>query len=121
MYKGTLIAAGLTPKQAAVYEACLEVGASSIPEIAQHAQIKRTTAYGIVEELEALGLLKSSFRGKRKLFAAQNPALMLDMLESKKKRLAEAMPELSDLFLIRNVKPKITFFEERNHLSKLCP
>jgi sugar-specific transcriptional regulator TrmB len=119
MYKGTLIAGGLTPKQAAVYEACLEAGASNVPDIARLANIKRTTAYGIIEELIGLGLLQSSYRGKRKLYAAQDPALMLDMLEEKKKRLAEVMPKLSDLFITRNVRPKITFFEGREGVRKI--
>lgn len=119
MYKGTLIAGGLTAKQAAVYEACLEAGASAVPDIARLAHIKRTTAYGIIEELVGIGLLQSSYRGKRKLYTAQDPALMLDMLEEKKKRLAEVMPELSDLFITRNTKPKITFFEGREGVRKI--
>ena len=119
MYKGTLIAGGLTPKQAAVYEAALSAGASTIPDIARLANIKRTTTYGIVEELLALGLVQSSYRGKRKLYTAQDPALMLDILEEKKKRLASVMGELSDLFITHNAKPRITFFEGREGLRKI--
>ena len=78
--------AGLTHKQAQVYIACLEAGPSKIPAIAVGAQIKRTTVYGIIEELEAMDLVTSSYKGKQKLYEAQDPATILTMLEGKKKR-----------------------------------
>src|SRR3990167_6012452 len=55
MYKKALIDAGLTQKQVDVYIACLEAGPSKVPEIARAAQIKRTTAYGVIDELVAMG------------------------------------------------------------------
>lgn len=111
--------AGLTHKQAQVYVACLEAGPSKIPKIATEAQIKRTTVYGIIEELEAMDLVKSSYKGKQKLYEAQDPALILKMLEEKKKRMAEILPGLSDLFMTRRVRPKIEFFEGREGVKKI--
>src|SRR5438105_2749719 len=119
MYKSQFIAAGLTPKQAAVYEACLDAGPSRIPEIAQSAGVKRTTAYGIVEELLGLGLLTSSYKGKRKVYAAQDPSALVSMLEEKKKRVADIMPQLSELFITRHARPKITFVEGREGVKKI--
>jgi len=111
--------AGLTHKQAQVYIACLEAGPSKIPQIASRAQIKRTTVYGIIEELEALDLVKSSYKGKQKLYEAQDPAVILAMLEGKKRRLAEILPDLSNLFSTHHVRPKIVFFEGREGVRKI--
>ena len=119
MYKGTLISAGLSPKQAAVYEASLETGPAKVPEIALQAHLKRTTVYGIVDELVALGLLQESYRGKRKLYKAEDPRAILSMLEQKKKQIADILPELSDLFVTHNVRPRVTFFEGREGVKKI--
>ncbi|MDO8552469.1 MAG: helix-turn-helix domain-containing protein [bacterium] len=119
MYKKELMDAGLTHKQAQVYIACLEAGPSKIPQIATAAQIKRTTVYGIVEELEAMDLVKSRYKGKQKLYEAQDPALILSMLEEKKKRVAEVLPGLSNLFITHHVRPKIAFFEGREGVKKI--
>ncbi|MCR4281157.1 MAG: hypothetical protein NUV88_02380 [Candidatus Kaiserbacteria bacterium] len=119
MYKKELMDAGLSEKQADVYLACLEAGPSKIPAIASTAQIKRTTVYGIVEELVAMGLVRSSYKGKRQLYEAQDPALILSMLEAKKKRLADVLPGLSSLFISHHVRPKIRFFEGREGVKKI--
>ena len=119
MYKKELIDAGLSEKQADVYLACLEAGPSKIPQIASSAQIKRTTVYGIVEELVAMGLVRSSYKGKRRLYEAQDPALILAMLEAKKKRMTEILPDLSKLFISHHVRPKINFFEGREGVKKI--
>ena len=119
MYKKELIDAGLSEKQADVYLACLEAGPSKIPQIASSAQIKRTTVYGIVEELVAMGLVRSSYKGKRRLYEAQDPALILAMLEAKKKRITEILPDLSKLFISHHVRPKINFFEGREGVRKI--
>lgn len=119
MYKGALIAAGLSPKQATVYEACLSSGAATIPELAREAELKRTTVYGIVDELVSLGLLRANYKGKRKRFEAQDPARIGEILDERKKRLDGVLPELSDLFISRTSRPKITYFEGRDALRKV--
>jgi sugar-specific transcriptional regulator TrmB len=119
MYKSELIAAGLTKKQADVYLACLTLGPSKIPDVAREAQIKRTTVYGIVDELVGMGLLQSNYRGKRKLFEAQDPKVLLAMLDARKKRVTDAIPELTELFATRHVRPHVTFFEGREGVKKI--
>ena len=119
MYKKELMDAGLTHKQAQVYIACLEAGPSKIPQIASVSQIKRTTVYGIVEELEALDLIKSSYKGKQKLYEAQDPELILSMLEERKRRMADILPGLTNLFITHRVRPKISFFEGREGVKKI--
>lgn len=101
MYEKAFIAAGLGEKQARVYIACLEAGPSKVPEIARQAQIKRTTAYGIIDELVSIGLLSASYRGKTKLYKAQDPKTILSLLDERKSTFVKALPELSD-FEYRN-------------------
>ncbi len=119
MYKKALMDAGLTHKQSAVYLASLQLGPSKVPEIAREAEMKRTTVYGIVDELAALGLMQQSYKGKRKLYKAEDPSVILDMLEDKKKRVSEIVPELSEMFITHNARPKVTFFEGREGVKKI--
>jgi sugar-specific transcriptional regulator TrmB len=119
MYEKALVAAGLDEKQASVYVACLELGPSKIPEIAQQAHIKRTTVYGIVDELVSMGLISASYKGKTKLYGAADPTLIMALFDERKKEVAESMPGLSELFLMHHVRPKITFFEGREGLRKI--
>src|SRR3989344_2694574 len=86
MYENALMAAGFDEKQARVYIACLEAGPSKVPEIARQADIKRTTAYGIIDELVSMGLLAASYKGKTKLFKAQDPKIIISLLEERKKK-----------------------------------
>ncbi len=119
MYEKALKAAGLEEKQAAIYVACLELGASKVPAIAREAHMKRTTAYGIVDELVSMGLLSEGYKGKTKVYTAEDPAKIASLLEAKRRRLEEVMPELSGLFLTHHKRPKISFFEGREGLRKI--
>lgn len=119
MHKKALVDAGLTEKQADVYIACLESGPSKVPEIARAAQIKRTTAYGVIDELIAMGLMQSNYKGKKKLYEAQDPAIILSTLEAKKKRMTEILPELAELFITHHVRPRVAFFEGREGVKKI--
>ena len=119
MYERALIAAGLEEKQASVYLACLEAGASKIPEIARQAGIKRTTAYGIIDELVSMGLVSSSYKGKTRVFKAEDPHKIITLLEERKQKLTQVLPALSDLFLTHNARPKIVFFEGREGVKKI--
>jgi len=119
MYEKALMAAGFDEKQARVYIACLEAGPSKVPEIARQADIKRTTAYGIIDELVSMGLLAASYKGKTKLFKAQDPKIIISLLEERKNKVAHILPALSERFLTHHVRPKIAFFEGREGVKKI--
>ncbi len=119
MYENALKAAGLNEKQAEIYIACLELGPAKIPAIAREAHMKRTTAYGIVDELVSMGVVSESFKGKTKVYVAEDPKAIMTLVEEKKRRLQDAMPGLSELFLTHHKRPRITFFEGREGLRKI--
>ena len=119
MYEKALRAAGLDEKQTAIYITCLELGPAKVPEIAREARMKRTTAYGIIDELVSMGIISASYKGKTKVYIAEDPKVIASLLEEKKRRIAEAMPGLSDLFLTHHKRPRITFFEGREGLRKI--
>lgn len=119
MYEKALIQSGLTEKQAKIYLACLEIGKTKVPEIAKKSGIKRTTAYGILDELISLGLVSSSNKGKIKFFQAQEPNAIISILESRKKIMEAALPDLNHLFASCQLRPRVQFFEGREGIKRI--
>jgi sugar-specific transcriptional regulator TrmB len=80
---------GLTEKEVRVYLAALELGYTSVQEIAQKAQISRPTAYEIIKSLEKKELITQSKEKGRRYFTAQSPDNLLGILKRQKKELEE--------------------------------
>jgi len=119
MYESELIKSGLTEKQAKVYLACLSLGRATIPKLARSAGLKRTTAYGIIDELVASGLVRSINTGKSRLYEAGNPEKLLSLLEFKKRSLSAALPGLTELFETHNIRPQVEFFQGLEGIKKI--
>lgn len=122
MYKviiNKLNKAGLNEKQAKIYLACLELGKAKVPEIARKAEMKRTTAYGIIDELVNLGLISFTPGGKSKLFKAQDPQAILEMLEERKMEVNSIIPDLKSIYGTYQLRPTIQFFEGKEGVKRI--
>ena len=80
---------GLKEKETRVYLAGLELGASSIQNVAKKAEITRPTAYEIVRILQEKGLFRETQQGKKRLFIANSPEKILNILRLQKRELEE--------------------------------
>lgn len=119
MYEKALSKAGLDEKQTKVYLACLEIGKAKTPDIAKRAEIKRTTTYGILDELAGLGLVSIIQNGKQKYYQAQDPRVILDIVESNRNKVAEAIPGLRETFFNFHVKPTVQFFQGLEGIKRI--
>ncbi len=119
MYEKALENAGLSEKQAKIYFACLELGASKVPEIARKSGVKRTTAYGILDELLSLGLVNISVKGKTKRFQAQEPDVLRHLLEWRKQEIEKILPGLKELFATHHVRPRLQSFEGKTGVKSI--
>lgn len=113
----TLIKFGLSEKEAQIYTALLELGPSSVSEIAIKAKVNRTTAYDILEALVFHGLV-THVKEKKKHYSAENPELLISFLEKQSKDFAEKasaakkiLPELKSIYNAAPRKPKVMYFE----------
>lgn len=107
----TLAQFGLTPNQTKVYLALLELGEAKVQEIAKKARILRTTAYEVLEQLSEIGLISLYMRHNARMYMAEPPRKLAQILESKQKIMEEALPELESLYNIGDFKPKIRYYE----------
>lgn len=117
---------GLAPKEAETYLAMLEIGPSSVQDIAKKAGINRTTTYVMLEGLKRHGLVSTFERGKKTLFSAENPEQLVDILtrqmgslQTKKSRLEESLPRLLAIFNSTEDKPRVRFLEGESSYQEI--
>lgn len=102
---------GLTDNEAKVYMACLELGTSSVQDLAKKSGVKRTTVYTTIEGLKQKGLVSQTKKGKKTLFVAESPDSLVKLSERRHKQIKKILPELKSIYNIAGDKPKLRFFE----------
>ncbi len=118
MLKSKLTKFGLSEKESAVYLALLELGTSTVSEVAKKTLLNRSTSYVLLGSLSEQGLVSLSSRKASKYFTAVSPDRLLYMSEERLRQghelvvLAQTLlPQLRLLNKGAGVKPKVQFFE----------
>ena len=93
----TLLELGLRENEANLYLTGLKLGATTILELSRESDIKRSTIYGIIENLKSKGLCWEQMDGWKKLYAMSVPTKLTDILEAKKLELDKVLPEFEAL------------------------
>ncbi|MBI2356061.1 MAG: hypothetical protein HYV13_02560 [Candidatus Doudnabacteria bacterium] len=118
-YLQTLVATGLEPDQAQIYEILLKNGPLKAGKVAQKSTLKRGLVYKILDELVNLGLvIKNEPTGKVAMFEPAHPLKIKAFAESKEQKIKTAQLALdgilgnltSDYNLALN-KPGMQFYE----------
>lgn len=102
---------GLDGKKADVYLAALELGGASVIDIAKKANIKRTTAYDVLVDLQKAGFVSQTAQGKKRLFVGEDPEKIKTDFQRKEAAFAEILPMIKSIYNVKGVKPKIRFYE----------
>ncbi|MFH1187495.1 MAG: helix-turn-helix domain-containing protein [bacterium] len=102
---------GMNENEAKTYLALLSLGPTTILKLAQAAEIKRTTAYSVVESLKQKGLIKIEVKGFKKFFVAENPKKLDVMLELKREQMKQLLPEFLALQNLSGEENFIKYYE----------
>ncbi len=102
---------GLSENEARVYLAALSLGPTTILRIARAAEIRRTTAYPVIESLKRRGLMNIELKGLKQLFVAENPQKLENVLESRKTKFEEAFPEFAALYNLKGGEGVVKYYE----------
>ncbi len=114
----TLKSVGFTDKEIKVYLACLELGKSSVIQIARRAQIRRTTAYSVIESLLTKGVLSKHEDKKGQKFSAESPEKLLNILQEKQTELLKIIPNLLAITKAESsIKPEVKFYQGKEGLK----
>ena len=85
---------GLTKSEAKVYLALLEVGETKVGRIIEKSGVASSVVHNSINKLVEEGLVSYIKKGKIKFYEAVSPRQILGILENKKKKFLEILPEL---------------------------
>lgn len=113
-----LIRFGLPEKEARVYLALMELGPSSVSEVAKRAKVPRTNTYHLLNALVSKGLVSFHGRTGKMIFIAEEPSRIVQMLKSQSEgyhrfyqEAKDLLPEFHSLYHKDDAKLHIRFFE----------
>ncbi len=109
--KRTLEELGLPKTKANVYLAALEIGSGTAEEIGGIAEIPRTTAHEVLQQLLKKGLVALSTQGRRRIYVAESPKKLQNILHEQESNLLSILPELLSHHNTSNSKPRVRFYE----------
>jgi sugar-specific transcriptional regulator TrmB len=109
---------GLQKKEADIYLALLELGTASVQSIAQKADLKRPTAYLVLDELERKGLV-SVLPQKKALYTAESPEGLIRDLSRKEELIKRFLPDLLALHNAKKEKPQVQLFQGRDGVRQV--
>jgi len=98
----------LTDKEISIYYALLQMGPSSIRDIATKADINRGTSYETLKGLAKKGIVNYLPKGKRRIFQAEDPSRLLALAEEKQQALEKTLEDLKTEIVpgLRHLKPE---------------
>lgn len=118
MFEKYLKDIGLSDKEASVYLALLSFDKALVSDVAEKANIKRPTAYVILDTLAKKGLVSESNLGKKTYYIAEPPEKLglfverqIHSLEENKKSLDIIVPQLKGIQRGQGEKPLVQFFD----------
>ncbi len=119
-------ALGLNKKEYLVYKTLLQLGATSIREVAEKTQINRGTTHEILRQLKNKGLVSFQLKGKRKHYLAEPAEKLNSLLQQKHQFLNqtekflknELIPQLKDQSFIPE-KPVVQYYEGDEGIEKV--
>ena len=110
---------GFSEKDQAVYLAILELGTATANHIAEKAKINRSTTYDILRLFIIQGVAAKIEKGRVTYFEAAAPEKLVSMLEEKKAKLAEVLPQLKVIAQQVVVKPTVQVFEGKEGMKTI--
>ena len=109
---------GLSEKEISVYLALVELGPSSVREIAIKSKVNRGTSYDILKSLITLGIVSYYNKESKQYFMAEPPEKLLFAIDQKKEDLDEvrghieqSLPLIKTLFEKQGGKPTVKLYE----------
>ncbi len=85
---------GLSKNEAKVYIALLEIGISTVTNIAKKSGVHRTNVYDVIERLIQKGLISYIIKDDKKYFEVTDPNNLLNVLKQKENKLKNVLPQL---------------------------
>src|SRR3989344_897021 len=110
---------GLSDKEAKVYMAALEIGETTVTELAKKAILKRATVHLAISSLIMLGLLSETKKGKKRVISPVHPRRLLELAKFRANQIEDHFSDLLAIYNSPKEKPKIQVFEGEEGVRSL--
>jgi len=110
---------GLDQKAIKVYLALLQLGKASVLNIAKKAEIKRPTAYLILDELVEKGLASKIPKKSKTTYIAENPRNLSKIADKRKSEIEKIIPDLLSIYKTQKEKPTVHMYEGEEGVMQL--
>jgi HTH-type transcriptional regulator, sugar sensing transcriptional regulator len=119
MIDQVLFQIGLQETEARFYLAALELGQSTVRDIAAKAGISRTNAYDVFSRLLEQGLVTQvgGAANKTMLVVAEPPEQLIELLDARRRKLDALLPELRSLHNSATGKPRVRFYQGQDGIK----
>lgn len=109
--------AGLTENENKIYLALIDLGPSLAGKISRKTGLHRRTVYDVTETLIQKGLISYILENNRRVFTANNPQHIIDIIDERKNSLLPLIVELQGKFGNTKRKEQTNFYRGKNGLK----
>jgi sugar-specific transcriptional regulator TrmB len=109
--KITLKEIGLSENESSVYLASMALGPTSVLQISRVAELRRTTVYSVIDELQKKGLMNIEISGFKKLYVAQDPKKLKAVLKKREDEFDSLLPEFEALYNLKQTGSEIRYYQ----------
>ncbi|MFA6461053.1 MAG: helix-turn-helix domain-containing protein [Candidatus Woesearchaeota archaeon] len=102
---------GLSEKEVKIYLACIELGTSTANDIANKADLNRSTTYDLLKSFLEKGIASKVIKNNATHFEVVGPERLISLLEEKKKKILSVSKQLKLLQQSTVTKPVVELFE----------
>ncbi len=110
---------GLSDKEIKIYLANLQLGSNLVQEIANFAELNRTSAYDLLKSLEHKGFVSYTIQSGKKFYQATKPNKLLDMLKEREELVKKILPELNSISESVSKRPNVEVYTGKNGLKSI--
>lgn len=102
---------GLSPNEAKIYEALLDLNEAGVGAISSEAKIHRRNVYDAINRLIDKGLVFLILSSKENLYAPVDPDKLLELIKEKEVSLKKILPNLRDRYRKKNVNQEAFMYQ----------
>ncbi|MFA6511861.1 MAG: helix-turn-helix domain-containing protein [Patescibacteria group bacterium] len=109
----------LTPREAQIYLALLEMGQATPLKLSTRTGLKRPTVYLDLESLRRKKLAGLAFQGKKSVYVPESPTTLVRLMEEQERKAKEILPLLKALENKGGKKPQIRYFDQSDDIARV--
>ncbi|KKQ35839.1 MAG: hypothetical protein US50_C0004G0028 [Candidatus Nomurabacteria bacterium GW2011_GWB1_37_5] len=108
---------GFNKTEIEIYIFLLKRGPSSVSQISRSLGIHRPIVYRTLDPLKEKGVITMSPKGKQKLYSAEKPEVIINILKDISSKFESLLPEIEDLYSKKIPQPEIKYMEGRKGIA----